>query len=192
MVPLTREGRKAREEFIALISKYKKPQESDVLEVGMGRGYFGSIVGDIFKTYSGIDNTIDNLEICNRKHSGAFDYRLGLAEAIPFGDNIFDILLYPRVFHYIELKDQAIREAKRVIKPQGLVVVIEPNPDYKGHIWVDPRMQEGSPSFEPKRLSDKLDKIRASMDYVRKQRVFKVLEEIPIFDNNMVASFLIN
>ncbi len=50
------------------------------------------------------------------------------AQAIPFGDQSFDLALMLKSLHHVplELLDQALSEVHRVLRPQGLLYVSEP------------------------------------------------------------------
>lgn len=50
---------------------------------------------------------------------------LGQSEAVPFGDNQFDNTLLLTVLHHSDNPEQVLREAHRVTRPDGRVVVIE-------------------------------------------------------------------
>jgi SAM-dependent methyltransferase len=66
-----------------------------------------------------------------RKHaasrrSGA-EYQLAAAEALPFGDDVFDVVVSRLVFHHLigDLQAQALTEISRVLRPGGRLVVAD-------------------------------------------------------------------
>jgi SAM-dependent methyltransferase len=56
------------------------------------------------------------------------DYRVGSGEALPLADGTLDALLYFNSFHHLPSAAMApaLREAVRVLKPGGKLIVIEP------------------------------------------------------------------
>ena len=57
---------------------------------------------------------------CAQRHPGV-DVRLGRAEAIPFDDSAFDIVLAQLVLHFVSDPVKAAREFLRVTRPGGVV-----------------------------------------------------------------------
>jgi SAM-dependent methyltransferase len=60
--------------------------------------------------------------------AGDEEYRVGSGEALPFADETLDALLYFNSFHHLPRPAMApaLREAVRVLKPAGRLIVIEP------------------------------------------------------------------
>lgn len=52
---------------------------------------------------------------------------LAEAEALPFGDATFDRILLVDAFHHVRDQDAALRELLRVLKPDGRLVIEEPD-----------------------------------------------------------------
>lgn len=53
---------------------------------------------------------------------------VGSAEAIPFPDNSFDALVVTDAFHHFRDQEAATNEFTRVVKPGGVVLVVEMDP----------------------------------------------------------------
>ena len=49
------------------------------------------------------------------------------ADGLPFGDGEFDLAVSSRVFHYLTRPVETLREARRVVRPGGSVLVAVPN-----------------------------------------------------------------
>lgn len=67
----------------------------------------------------------------NTKKAGQeVDFRLGVAEALPFETGTLDVVLSRLVFHHLpgELKQQALAEIRRVLKPGGYCLVVDWEP----------------------------------------------------------------
>jgi ubiquinone/menaquinone biosynthesis C-methylase UbiE len=57
-------------------------------------------------------------------------FHLGLAEALPFPDGTFDVVLSRLAIHHLpgELKGQALGEMRRVLKPGGRCLILDFDP----------------------------------------------------------------
>jgi demethylmenaquinone methyltransferase/2-methoxy-6-polyprenyl-1,4-benzoquinol methylase len=53
---------------------------------------------------------------------------VGAAEAMPFADNSFDALIVTDAFHHFRNQERAVSEFARVVRPGGIVVVVELDP----------------------------------------------------------------
>ena len=51
----------------------------------------------------------------------------GRAEALPFGEDVFDALLVVDAFHHFQEHQRAIEEMLRVLRPGGRIVIEEPD-----------------------------------------------------------------
>lgn len=105
-------------------------QNSSVLEVCVGTG--GNVPymrartrGPIF----GLDISEKMLKVCIKrlKRLGLRDVHLflGCAERLPFASSAFDRVLIGGGISYFDAPGRALREAARVLKPDGLLVVFE-------------------------------------------------------------------
>ena len=92
-----------------------------VLDIGCGEGRFCRLVSELSLDVTGVDPTEELLVVAREKGGGT--YVNARAEELPFWDNEFDLVVF-----YLSLIDiagllQAIREATRVLKPGGHVLV---------------------------------------------------------------------
>ncbi|RMG83689.1 MAG: class I SAM-dependent methyltransferase [Chloroflexi bacterium] len=93
-----------------------------VLDVGSGTGSYHKALQMRYPDirYFGIDNSWGMLQ----KHP-ANGYRMvnGDAHKLPYADNSFDIVMANHMMYHLTDIDTAIREFKRVLKPEGLLMV---------------------------------------------------------------------
>ena len=97
----------------------------NIIDIGCGEGLLIKFLAAHFKhiSYTGIDlldNTID-------KTNKIFDYIVLSAENIALRSNTFNVVIFNSVLHHIDNPELAIREAMRICKKKGTLVIIEPN-----------------------------------------------------------------
>ena len=92
------------------------------IDIGCGEGRFVRAMAEHGIEGVGIDPT-ETLIDAARQRDPSGDYRVGSAEALPFADGGFDFALF-----YVSLCDipdylAAVREAVRVVRPGGRILV---------------------------------------------------------------------
>ncbi len=103
-------------------------------DVGCGAGLAALIAADRGAEVSGIDAAESLLEIAReRVAGGAFD--LGEMEDLPFPDATFDVVTGFNSFQFAADPVAALREARRISKPSGRVIVLT---------WGDPQGMEAA------------------------------------------------
>jgi demethylmenaquinone methyltransferase/2-methoxy-6-polyprenyl-1,4-benzoquinol methylase/phosphoethanolamine N-methyltransferase len=107
-----------------------------VLDVGCGSGRLTILT----KTYCGpsgevhgLDAASEMIALARRKAAKTavdIDFQVGLAEAIPFPDHYFDVVMSRLAIHHLpgDLKRTAFAEMYRVLKPGGRVLVVDFEP----------------------------------------------------------------
>jgi len=93
-----------------------------VLDVGCGAGLSLQVAREMGATVSGLDASAALLEIARSRCPGA-DIRVGELEELPFGERMFDVTTGFNSFQYAADSVHALAEARRVTKPNGVVVV---------------------------------------------------------------------
>lgn len=78
----------------------------------------------------GLDPSAEMLNIAQRKLPQSVELRVGRADSIPFPTESFDLIISTNAFHYFRNPSQAIQEAKRVLKPNGHLVITDWCDDY--------------------------------------------------------------
>jgi ubiquinone/menaquinone biosynthesis C-methylase UbiE len=123
-------------DFIQLMAKrWKLHEVKTILDVGSGQGHWGMILYPLLDKNAklvGIEPEPQWRKIAQEK---ANDFKLGqvvsyvegTAEAIPFPDNHFDMVTCQTVLIHVADPVVALKEMKRVLKPNGLLVAVEPN-----------------------------------------------------------------
>ena len=95
-----------------------------ILDAGCGEGYFLSVINS---------NKKIGVELSEKRISQALklypDLKIKIADVthLPFEDNIFDVIVCSEVLEHVSGYEQAVKEFKRCIKPDGYVVLSFPN-----------------------------------------------------------------
>lgn len=100
-----------------------------ILDIGCGVGLLHAHLGKIAQHIVGIDLSEQALETA-RQRNPQNTYLRYPGGALPFDDARFDMALAVTVMHHVPLADwqQFVDEAARVLKPGGMLAVIEHNP----------------------------------------------------------------
>jgi len=98
--------------------------EKDVLEVGCGDGRVSAMIAPLVRTFIGIDPELKKLEKAKGNYTD-IDFKQGTGESLGFTDSSFDIVLFTFSLHHQD-SSLALAEARRVLRPGGSVLIIEP------------------------------------------------------------------
>jgi len=112
-------------EIVSLLDKYTLVGEK-ILDLGCGNGHFFEYFESKGVNYFGVDNSGRLIEIAERQHPNS-NFQIADALNLPFPDSFFDKVFSIAVFHHIpskELRQQFLAEAKRVLKINGVLVLI--------------------------------------------------------------------
>jgi SAM-dependent methyltransferase len=112
-----------------LIARRLGSQKPDMLDVGCGVGSFHPLLRGMVGRLSGID--VSSASIAQaRADNGGVDYRDFDGRSFPFADAGFDLVTAICVLHHVLPAEWAhfIGEMRRVVRPGGLICVIEHNP----------------------------------------------------------------
>jgi ubiquinone/menaquinone biosynthesis C-methylase UbiE len=98
-----------------------------VLDVGCGEGTLARQLAGEGAWVTGID---PNAQAIDKARTGTPDARFetGTAEALPFPDHAFDLVVMLNALHHVPVADmdKALSEAHRVLRHHGTLIVIEP------------------------------------------------------------------
>ncbi len=101
-------------------------ENSRVLEVGIGTGRIGMSVAEQVHRLFGIDLSLEMMGVLRRKLAETnLNIRIAQADAgkLPFAAETFDVLYAVHVYHLVAGWQNAMRDARRVIKHGGYFVV---------------------------------------------------------------------
>jgi ubiquinone/menaquinone biosynthesis C-methylase UbiE len=123
------EGRMAR----PCLSYLQDRRIRSVLDIGCGTGTLtieiARLLAERGGRVMGIDAAAKMIAVARRKAGGTSNVRfeVAAAEALPFPDASFDWVLSTFFFHHVdyELKMLSLNEAFRVLKPEGVFVIMD-------------------------------------------------------------------
>jgi len=109
---------------LALIRRYAPLEGKRVLDVGCGLGTYVKKMRDSSQEVYGVDVDPEKVAEASRTLP---NIQLAPAEKLPFPDGFFDVALLHEVIEHVEDDRQAVREAHRVIRGRGRIVIFAPN-----------------------------------------------------------------
>jgi ubiquinone/menaquinone biosynthesis C-methylase UbiE len=114
------------------LNRLSVPENGQLLDVGCGTGELLSRIGGQYPglALAGIDPVPEMLAVAKGKLSGGAELRVGYANALPWPDESFDVVVSCNMFHYITHPVPAIREMTRVLKSGGKLVITDWCDDY--------------------------------------------------------------
>jgi len=109
---------------ISSINKYAPEISGRHLDIGSGTGELISQIQAGFDVQSHACDYTDEFMAIDGQHVDIIDLNRDL---LPYEDGIFDLVTFTEVVEHLEHYRLIIREAQRVLKPGGLLVVTTPN-----------------------------------------------------------------
>jgi SAM-dependent methyltransferase len=126
---------------------------TSVLDVGCGPGLGAQTLAKKIARVSGIDASPAFVEFARTRVPGG-DFRVGEMEALPHADESFDVVTGFNSFQYAATPINALREARRVTRPAGIIVIavwgLPESYDAAGHLKaLGPLMPPPPPGVSP-------------------------------------------
>ncbi|MBN1893403.1 class I SAM-dependent methyltransferase [bacterium] len=100
----------------------------DCLDVGCGRGIFTALLGFRFRKVVAIDRSRRAVRTAGHV-AGDRNIRFCVSDAgaLPFENGAFDCVTAKDVLHHLDEPARAVSEMKRVLRPGGILISVEPN-----------------------------------------------------------------
>ena len=112
------------------------PYES-LLDVGCGTGFLIDLLAKQRSArYCGADLSDGMIRMAEEKRIEGAEFTVSSADKLPYPDETFDIVTCSQSFHHYPYPEQAMREAKRVLKPGGLYILSDTGIGGVG-AWID-------------------------------------------------------
>ena len=122
-----RECRYAKEHHLNSLIDWSTAAGESVLEIGLGLGADSCRWAEYADSFTGIDLTDEAVQATSvhlRMRELGGRILKGNAEDLPFGDSEFGIVYSHGVLHHTENIKAALREVRRVLKPDGIFIVM--------------------------------------------------------------------
>jgi ubiquinone/menaquinone biosynthesis C-methylase UbiE len=116
--------RSGQERRLSLVRRHVSLEGARILDVGCGIGAYVRRLRELSPRVCGVD--IDERRI-KRGSESLPNLMLAVAERLPFLDNSFDAVLLNEVIEHVSDDAATVREAWRVVKVGGSVVIFAPN-----------------------------------------------------------------
>jgi len=102
-----------------------------VLDIASGEGYGSNLIAGIAKEVVGVDISKDAVGRSNNKYKkDNLKFIEGSTSEIPLPDNHFDLVVSFETIEHHDKHDEMLSEIKRVLKPDGLLVISSPDKKY--------------------------------------------------------------
>jgi SAM-dependent methyltransferase len=114
---------------LTMLNRFVAPEGKDVVDIGCGSGALVRELSARGARMIGVEVSERQLAAAlDRDPDGAARYLVGRAESLPIEDGSLDAALFMRSLHHVppEQLMRALAEARRVIRANGLVYVVEP------------------------------------------------------------------
>lgn len=120
--------RYGQERRLEMIRTYVKLEGARVLDIGCGLGAYVRAFSRYTDRAYGID--IDAARVETGVTEGLHGLVAGVGESLPFSDGSFDGILLNEVLEHVRNDRETVREALRVLRPGGRIVIFVPNRFY--------------------------------------------------------------
>ena len=158
-----------------LMEKWSKTHmlaEAYILDIGCGKGAIGLQLNPYIAEYIGLDLNLEK-EVVNAQKNRKFV--CGRGEEMPFANRTFDLLLFSMSWHLMENHWQALQEAKRVLKANGLVSILEVADDNEN--WKSNKLRKDNPLFDSDVYIHKIRLLQHGAYYLKIQQDFEIVEQ---------------
>ena len=101
-----------------------------VLDAGCGVGYGSAFLGEAARSVVGVDVSADAIEYARARYGGGnVEFAVGDLQQLERGDAEFDAVVAFEVIEHLPHPERFVAEARRVLKPDGVLVVSTPRAD---------------------------------------------------------------
>jgi len=120
-------GKVLKKFYDLLIKRIDVRQDATVLDVGCGTGSVLKLINEVTNINGyGIDIE-ENMIIEAKQKCPTMNIQVSSCTETPFGNNKFDVITTCLAFHHFADKEGFARETARILKPDGILYITDPN-----------------------------------------------------------------
>jgi ubiquinone/menaquinone biosynthesis C-methylase UbiE/DNA-binding transcriptional ArsR family regulator len=119
----------------------------DIADVGAGEGTLSQLLARTARKVIAVDNSAEMVaygaRIAAENGINNLEYRQGDVESLPLADAAVDLVLLSQVLHHVASPARALREARRISRPGGRVMILdlashsfEQARELYAHVWL--------------------------------------------------------
>jgi ubiquinone/menaquinone biosynthesis C-methylase UbiE len=117
---------------LVVLERLAEPAGRDVVDIGCGGGALVRALTALGARVTGVETSEQQLAPARANDGGSgARYLVGRAQQLPLEDGSVDVAVFMRSLHHVppDAMLPALREARRVLRPDGVVFVAEPLPE---------------------------------------------------------------
>ncbi len=168
------EGHRFSAQLYHHIGKFIHWENADTLEVSSGRGGGANFMMRHFKprSYTGVDYSNQAVDFARRRyHTEGLSFEYGNAEALPFPDHSFDIVINLEASMYYPNITRFLDEVYRVLKPNGYFLYADLRYEEKIEAWRTQLLNGGLRLISEEDITSNVSK---AIELDRKRRIWLV------------------
>ena len=172
-----------------------------VLDVGCGPGFLLAEMADEVAgvgKLSGVDSSADMIALARERcgSRSGIDLQVANALALPFADAAFDVVVSTQVYEYVADIAGALREAARVLRPGGRLLIVAT--DWESSVWnnsdegrmarvLEAWREHGADSRLPRSLPKRLREAGLSLERVAVIPIINIEYDPNSYSYSMIA-----
>lgn len=132
-----------KEAWLGVLTRALGDDPKDVLDVGTGTGFLALLAAQLGHRVKGLDLSPGMVDQARRnadERDLAATFEVGDAETLPEADGSYDVVVNRNVLWTLPRPDKAVADWKRVLKPGGLLLVVDGD-------WFDDRFSYRAQRF---------------------------------------------
>ena len=104
----------------------------DVVDMACGEGYGAAMIAEMAKTVIGVDASEEAVSHASGKYKKSnLSFAVGDVRKVDLSDSCCDVVVSFETIEHIEEHEKMLQEIKRVLRPNGMLVISSPNrPEY--------------------------------------------------------------